>query len=81
MPLCSQARERVNVVAGVGEIKMELTEPLVKDGKLTVPAALILGRILGAWMRFKATRDTKNLFEALADYERLMKGEYEDVER
>ena len=60
-----------------------LTDPIVHNGELTDNAAFVLGCILGSWLTFRKSHDLKSLkikccgdtealFEALADFEKLM---------
>jgi len=54
---------------------MATTDPIIQDGELTPKAAFIFGKILGAWITYREKHDVdkqETLFQALAEYERLM---------
>lgn len=58
-------------------------DPIIQSGEITPGAALIFGKLLGAWMVFRESHDlesakvsccdrTKRLFKVLQEFENLM---------
>ena len=74
--LCVQSGEAEGIPGK--EDMATTTDPIIQDGELTTKAAFIFGKILGAWIAYREDHDfdeKETLFQALAEYEKLMRSD------